>query len=153
MARHLRLLLSLFFLIGANLATAEKPDEFRRFESFGEYEVHFNAFSASLIDPSTAAAYDIQRSNNRAVLNITLLKKVPGMENQAVHGRVTASAINLTGQRRDIEMREVAEGDAIYYLGEFRIHHLETYDFTVEVSPDGATEPYTVKFRQQFYTE
>lgn len=30
---------------------------------------------------------------------------------------------------------------------------METFDFTVLVTPEGHERPYTVQFRQQFYTE
>lgn len=145
--RRLLLLLSLALLFSTSSLQAEQS------KSFGEYVVHYNALSASLLSPSVAQAYDIQRSNNRAVLNITILKQNGENDGTPTHAQVTASAINLTGQRRDITMREVQESDAIYYIGEFRVHHLETYDFTIDVTPDGKSAPYKVEFRQQFYTE
>ena len=49
-------------------------------------------------------------------------------------------------------MLEDPEG-AIYYIGELPVHNLETYNFTVEVQPEGEADPLIVKFRQQFYTE
>lgn len=147
--RRLLLLLSCVLFFAALPAQAQQSQE------FGPYEVHYNALNASLLPPQVAQAYDIQRSNNRAVLNISVLRKQSESENDAVpvHARIQASAINLTGQRRNIELREVGESDAIYYLGEFRVHNLETYNFTLLVTPDGNSEPYEVKFRQQFYTE
>ena len=122
-------------------------------QSFGDYSVHYNALSASLLSPQVAQAYDIQRSNQRAVLNISVLRENAENDATPVHAQVTASAINLTGQRRDIKLREVQENEAIYYIGEFRVHNLETYNFTIEVTPDGKQNPYKVEFRQQFYTE
>ena len=145
--RPLLMVFCLFLLLGANISHAQRAQD------FGEYVVHFNALNASLIPPQVAQAYDIQRSSSRAILNITVLRKVLDTPNNPVHARVKASAINLTGQRREIDMREVTEDGAIYYLGEFRVHNMETYDFTIEVTPDGTEQPYTVKFRQQFYTE
>ena len=67
---------------------------------------------------------------------------------------VTASGRNLTGQTRKVDMREIKEGDdAIYYIGELSVRNMETFDFTVMVTPEGKSKPFTVKFRQQFYTE
>ena len=60
----------------------------------------------------------------------------------------------MTGQLREIEIRELKDTEgAIYYIGEFPIHNLETYNFSVNVQPEGEAEPLLVKFRQQFYTE
>ena len=73
---------------------------------------------------------------------------------QPVAARISASGTNLTGQRRDIELREIKEpGGAIYYVGQFPVHNLETYVFEVTVAIEGESEPLDVRFKQQFYTE
>jgi len=116
---------------------------------FGEYTVHYNALNTSQLTPQVAQTYGIQRSSSRAMLNITVLHN-----DQPVNAAVTAGGKNLTGQLREIDMRRVEEGgDAIYYIGEFRVNNLETFDFTVNVSPEGSGENFEVRFRQQFYTE
>ena len=70
-----------------------------------------------------------------------------------MHAKVTATARNLSGQLRDIDMKEVDDQGAIYYLGQIRVRNEETFDFTVNITPDGEEEPIVVKFRQQFFTE
>jgi len=123
-------------------------------ETFGNYEVHYNTLNADQIPAQVAQGYGIRRSANRALLNITVIEKSAGGAGTAVKAGVTATAINLTGQRRDIEMREILEGDdAIYYIGELPIHNMETYNFTVQVKLDQEPKPFELKFRQQFYTE
>ncbi|MNC90859.1 hypothetical protein D3C83_70120 [compost metagenome] len=72
----------------------------------------------------------------------------------AARAVVKAGARNLTGQLREIDMREINEAnEAIYYVGEFRVNNMEMFDFTVQITPEGSTAPLEVKFRQQFYTE
>jgi len=125
-------------------ATAQQAME------FDGYTIHYNALSSSLITPEVAQAYGISRSDSRALINISVLKK----NSDAARASVTATGRNLTGQTRQVEMREVNEGDgAIYYIGELSVRNMETFDFTVLVTPQGNNKPYTVKFRQQFYTE
>ena len=46
-----------------------------------------------------------------------------------------------------------ANGEAIYYIGELPVHNLETYQFKLEITPEGESEELLVDFRQQFYTE
>ena len=117
---------------------------------FDDYTIHYNALSSSLITPEVAKAYGIRRSDSRALINISILNK--GGDASKAH--VTATGRNLTGQTRNVDMREISEGDgAIYYIGELSVRNMETFDFTVLVTPDGNEKPYTVKFRQQFYTE
>ena len=123
-------------------------------QEFGDYIVHYNALSSSLITPEVAKAYGIRRSDSRALMNISVLKNAEGQTAKAVKAKVTASGRNLTGQTRNVEMREIDDGDgAIYYIGELSVRNMETFDFTVMVSVEGQSEPFNVKFRQQFYTE
>lgn len=128
--------------------------EAQQSQDFGDYVVHYNALNTNFIPPQVAQGYGIKRSSSRALLNLTVLKKVMDNPGTPVRAEVSASGTNLTGQRREIEIRELKDTEgAIYYIGEFPIHNLETYNFTVEVQPAGEAEPLLVKFRQQFYTE
>ena len=131
-------------------ALAAMPVIAQQAMEFDEYTIHYNALSASLITPEVAKAYGIRRSDSRALINISVLKG----SDDAVKAQVTATGRNLTGQTRNVDMREINEGDgAIYYIGELSVRNMETFDFTVLVTPQGKDRPYTVKFRQQFYTE
>jgi len=123
-------------------------------QEFGDYIIHYNALNSSLITPEVAKAYGIRRSDSRALINISVLKNVENQLATAVKAKVTASGRNLTGQTRNVDMREIDEGDgAIYYIGELSVRNMETFDFTVVVLVEGQSKPFNVKFRQQFYTE
>ena len=140
--------LTLFTILISSPAIAQQAQE------FGDYVVHYNALSSSLITPEVAKAYGIRRSNSRALINISVLKTTAEQAATAVKAAVTTSGRNLTGQTRNVEMREVDDGDgAIYYIGELSVRNMETFDFTVVVIPEGQSKPLNVKFRQQFYTE
>lgn len=137
--------IALFLSVGANAQQAQ---------NFQDYTVHYNALSSSLISPEVAKVYGIRRSDSRALLNVSVLKNTGNALPTAVKATVTASARNLTGQTRKIEVREISEGDdAIYYIGELSVRNMETFNFTVMVTPEGQSKPFNVKFRQQFYTE
>lgn len=125
----------------------------QRSQDFGNYVVHFNALNTNLIPPAVAQHYEIQRSSTRALLNVSILSKVLNTPGTPVHAKVTATARNLSGQLRDIEIKEVDDQSAVYYLGQIRVRNEETFDFTVNITPDGEDEPLVVRFRQQFFTE
>jgi len=128
--------------------------EAQQAQDFGDYVVHYNALNTNLIPPQVAQGYGIQRSSSRALINITVLKKVMDTPGTPVAALVTANGTNLTGQAREIKIRKVEDSEgAIYYLGDFPVHNLETYRFTIEVAIEGEDEPLVVKFKQQFYTE
>jgi hypothetical protein len=140
--------LALLAVMLSATATAQQAQQFE------DYTIHYNALNSSLISPEVAKVYGIRRSDSRALINISVLKNAENQLPTAVKARVTASGRNLTGQTRKIEMREVNEGDdAIYYIGELTVSNMETFDFTVMVTPEGQSRPFNVKFRQQFYTE
>jgi hypothetical protein len=130
-------------LLGAPLAAQQA-------ETFGPFEVHYSAINTSQLSPTVARAYDLQRSSNRAMLNIAVLRS-GDPENEPVSAIVTARTVNLTGQRRDIEMREIRDQGAIYSIGTFRITNEEIITFRVSVQPDGYATPYEFTFQQKFY--
>ena len=96
---------------------------------------------SAILTPQVAQSYGIQRSPSRALLNVTVIRQDGAGKGSAVRAGVLASATNLTGQRRDIQLREITDGEgAVYYIGEFRVRNMETFDFTVEVTPEGESE-------------
>ena len=147
----MKTLLKALALLAIMLSATATAQQAQKFE---DYTVHYNALNSSLISPDVAKVYGIRRSDSRALINISVLKNTENQLPMAVKAKVTASGRNLTGQTRKIEMREVNErDDAIYYIGELSVSNMETFDFTVLVTPEGQNKPFNVKFRQQFYTE
>jgi hypothetical protein len=119
----------------------------------GDYVVHFSAQTTDQLTPDVARAYDILRSKNRAMLNVSIIRKSDG---QSVAGTVTVETVNLTGQLKNITMRRIEEpGEtvAIYYIGETPVANRETLIFDIKVVPEGATAPSEVRFKREFYTD
>jgi hypothetical protein len=131
-------------------AVVALPADAQQSETFGNYEVHYNTLNSNMLSPEIASAYGIQRSGTQAILNVTVLNTET---REAVEASIDVTATNLTGQRRDIELRRINDQGAIYYIGQFRIHDEETLNFDVRVLPAGSDDdPYRLTFRQQFYT-
>lgn len=122
-------------------------------QTFGDYTVFYSAFTSDSLQPSIAKTYKITRSKNRGLLSISILKKSLAPLGTPVKAKVSAEATNLTGQLKNIEIREVDDGSSIYYLSEFYVSHKEVLDFTLHIKTDSQTSPFEVKFRQQFYTK
>ena len=123
-------------------------------EDIGQHWVHYNTFNTAFLTPEVARAYGIERSGQRSLLNIAVVRKNESGLDTPVRARVNTSASNLAGQRRDLEMREIIDGDAIYYIASFRIHNRERLNFVVDVEPlDGASRRTTLRFQQTFYIE
>lgn len=122
-------------------------------KTFGDYTIHLNAFNSDTLQPNMAKAYNIIRSKNRGLLTISVVKKSKSDNGKPVRATVQAKATNLTGQLKNIEIREISDGDAVYYISEFQVADKEVLDFTIHVTPDNNGGPYTVEMRQQFFTQ
>ena len=120
---------------------------------FGDYELHFNALTTSQLTPDIAREYSIVRSENRALLNVSILRKLPDGGLQPVSGAVAASAVNLTGQLKNLLVREIREAEAIYYIAEIPVTNGETLIFTVDATPQNEASRFTVRFQKQFFTD
>jgi hypothetical protein len=146
LTRYLTLTLGLLLAItGASLYAEQAKD-------FGDYSIHYVAFTTDVLTPDVAKIYNITRSRNRAFLNISVLKKEMGSAVKPVRAKVVASATNLSAQLKNFEMRELGEQGAIYYIAEAPISDRETLKFNVTVTPEGETDTYTFTFEQQFFT-
>jgi len=122
-------------------------------KDFGQYVLHYNAMATDFLPPEVARQYRITRSRNRGMINITVLKKILGSPGQPVHAWVEVTAHNLAGQSRRISTREIRDGNAIYYIGEFGVANEETLKFSVLARPQGSQESVEVSFSQDFYTQ
>lgn len=140
------------FLLGV-LLTLSGTAGAENSQDFGDYVVHFNALNTNYLPPTVTREYGLKRSKNRGMINIAVLHKVMGTAGKPVAAEINASATNLTGQKRDIALREVREGTAIYYIGDFPISHEETLRFKIHVKPGGNSDAHEVKFSHQFFTE
>lgn len=118
------------------------------------YTIHHNAFGSDTLTPEVAKSYGIQRSKYRGLLNVSVVKDVPGSTGTPVPATVDAKIVTLTGQSSRLPMREIQEGEeAYYYIGEFPVHNAQTVDFAIEVTPQGSDNTFTMRMDQQFFTE
>ncbi len=117
----------------------------------GDLVLHYSAIASTTITPEVARQYAITRSTGRALLNVSLMRKQADGSQKAIPARVTAAVTNLNGQRQDLAVREVREGDAIYYLAEPRVGDKETLNFELSALPEGGGEAITTRFQQEFF--
>ena len=103
----------------------------------GNHIVHFSAQSTDQLPPAVAREYNIVRSKNRAMLNVSVLRKP---DNLPVSADVSVNTVNLTGQLKNVTMRKIEEpGDikAIYYIGDTTVANREVLVFDISIKPDG----------------
>jgi len=118
--------------------------------NIGDHIVHFNAQSTDQLPPEVARAYNIVRSKNRAMLNVSVIRE---SDRSAVGADVSVKTVNLTGQLKNVTLRRIDEGDAIYYIGEVAVANRETLIFDISVTPEGSDQTSDVRFKRQFFTD
>ena len=122
-------------------------------KEFGDYVIYFNAISTDLLPSEVARTYNIARSKNRVLLNVSITRKIEGEMGQPISGDINVTANNLTGQVKNLVLREIQEGDAIYYIGDIPVANAETLVFTLGIKPVNETAIYTLRFSRQFFSD
>lgn len=143
----MRLTAGLLLVAGLAFAGAASAEISKK---FGDYEVHYNALTTADLAPEVAKTYGIQRSRNRGMLTVAVLKRNALGVTQPVPAKIEARAVNLTAQMTPIEMREIKEQAAVYYIGDFPLA-TEVLRFEIRVMPEGAAGPHQFGFERRFY--
>ena len=123
------------------------------YAEIGNYVVRANAMNTIDLTPDVASAYDITRSEDRALVNLVVLRKADEIGvDTPIKANVTLSAANLTGQVKGVDIVEVVDGDSIYYLGEIAVENRETVNFDFDIRPADSDRTLLVRFSHEFYT-
>jgi len=147
MRRFASILLLLVTLIACSSTLAENSTR------FDGYTLHHNALPSVSIDPRVAAQYQITRSRYRGLLNVSVIQESPDTTGKAVNAQLEVSYRNPIGRIESIEMREIRERDAIYYIGQFPIVDGETLTFSIEARIPGLKTPLKTQLSQDFYID
>jgi hypothetical protein len=146
--RHTRRLLqSLFWLVLLSCAAAAYADS----QDFGDYTVHFIAVNSTFISPEIAAQYGIERNRRGAFLNISVLRNEADGSTTPVAATISGGKQNLMQQTGDISFKEVREGEAIYYIGQFVFSNAELLRFKVQVQPEHSGPAYDIEWTTTLY--
>ncbi len=121
------------------------------FQEFGDFQVHYNAVRTDELTADVARAYGIERSTNRVMLNVSLLRKGADGRTTPVDGTVSATAYNLNGQLKNLTMRRITEGTSVYFIGEVGISGAEILVFDIDAAPGDQSGKYSVQFKREFF--
>ena len=143
-------LFKLLFISALSLASLNSYAE--NSKEFGDYVIHYNAFRSDTISPDVAKQYGLTRASNRILINIAVLKKVLNTTGKPTSSKVTGHASNLTGQLKNLEFKEITEGNAIYYLANTKISDGEFLKFDIKIIPEGETRAARLRFDKRFFT-
>ena len=122
-------------------------------EDFGPYRVHYSVFNSTQISPEIASQYELQRANDRALVNISVNRADGDATSFGQAAKVSGTATNLTQQQQRLDFQEIDEGRARYYLAQVRHINEEMYNFRITITPKGSETPLELRFSQKLYTE
>ena len=146
---HFIKILTLFILLGFGSSSFADTEHAK---DFGDYIIHHNVFRSDMLSAEIAKSYNLTRRNNRVVVNIAVIKKVPNTTGTATAATVTGQVKNLLGQMKTIEFHRVKEDTAIYYLAEIQFTEGELLRFDIKVTPEGESRAASLKFDKRFST-
>ena len=141
----LRLTLSLLLLLASQSAGAKSLQ-------FGAFEVHYTVVNSTFVDPDVAAHYQIIRARDRAFVNLAVREQLADGSDRAVTAKMEGRTWDLF-QNQFLEFREVREGEAIYYIADFKFSDGELRFFDIAVLPAGAQRSKQIKFQHKVYVE
>lgn len=144
----LSLCLAVLFSATAIFSTSEILAEQKK--SIPGYDVHYMAYTSSMLTPEIAKNYRIQRSKTRGVVTISMLESD---SQKASAGLVRGEVRNAVGQLQSLDFQKVQEDKAVYYVATFRFADEETLNFKIELGPEKAVKIHSIDFKQQFFVE
>jgi hypothetical protein len=122
-------------------------------QRFGDYTVHYIAVNSTFIRPEIAQQYGIERNRRGAFLNIAVLKHAADGSTTPVTAAITGGRSNLMQQSSKIDFKEVREGEAIYYLGQFVFSNAELLRLSVEVQPEHSGDTHRIEWTTTLYAD
>ena len=145
---QLKLLLPLFALL-----TLAIPGRAQQSEMFGPYELHYSVVNTTFLAPEVASTYGIVRATDRAILNLAVREHLADGSTVGRTLQLQGRTWDLIQKGHDLEFTEVREGEAIYYLADFKFINEDWRFFEVVFRPEGADTTYTFELKQQLYSD
>ncbi len=139
------LLAGLFLYIPSVLA--QNKYEF----AFGNYVVYYNTFPSTFLDKNIAKNAGLTRSESRGIITIVIRQlQKDGSDKPIKAASVSGTATNLMSQVSNLKLKEIRDGDVIYYIGDFPIFKEDQLSFHISITPAGETQSQDFKFERQF---
>jgi uncharacterized protein DUF4426 len=122
-------------------------------QTFGVVTVHYSALPTERLLPAMAKSYGIARSRDRGLVNVAIERKASEGATIPVRATLAGRAVSIGGNSATLKFRELVEDGTVSYIGEFPISTPDTYTFTITITPEGTSPPYTLKFNQDFVAD
>ena len=118
---------------------------------FDQFELHHSIVYTAFLSPEVAAEYGISRGKDKAMLTLSVRDAEAGDDRgrpMAIEGRTWDLISGV-----DMDVREIREGDATYYIIPFEFLDREYRFFEFTFRPEGSERSYTHKFKRQLWRQ
>ena len=143
----MRLLTALLVLLTSSAVFAENSTK------VDGYTIHHNIITTDFLSDDVARSYGIIRSKNRAMLNVSVIKDKESSTGTPVSAKIEANMTNIYGQQSSLNLREIREEKAIYYIGTFLVRNGESLNFHLDVKPEGESKYSPAAFSEEFFID
>lgn len=130
-------------------ATQPTPPRQEAISRVGDVTIRASAVATTSLAPEVAAQYGIERRDGTVMLLVGV-RQGPEAEETALPARITATAVNLSGQRQDIVLRELRSGDLLDYVGTVEVALPDTLRFDLKIIREGGASS-AMQFSREFY--
>lgn len=139
------------FALSILLAPALSADTMETSRETDTHIFYFNVLNSSFLAPEIAQQYNIARSNYRAVLNLAVHEKTAD-GSKAIPALLEGTVTNIVQQQAKLDFQEIREGQALYYLSDFRISDDDLLTFKVTIRTHADAPGYELEFKRRVYT-
>lgn len=143
----MRLLTAMLVLLTSSAVFAENSTK------VDGYTIHHNIITTDFLSDDVARSYGIIRSKNRALLNVSVIKDKESSTGTPVSANIQANMTNIYGQQSSLNLREIREEKAIYYIGTFLVRNGESLNFHLDVKPEGESKYSPAAFSEEFFID
>ena len=116
----------------------------------GPFVLRSSAVASESVSASSAKANGIDPAPTRAILNV-VLEETTGRGRTNMRATIEASAVDLAGIRRPIEMRRAFDNGRVSYIGTFDFLPGEVLDFRIVATPEAGGDPITLTYRDRMW--
>lgn len=120
-------------------------------ERFDQFELHRSIVYSTFLSPEIAAKYGITRGSDKALLTLSV--------RDADAGETAGRPMMIKGRTwdlihaGDLELQEIREGRATYYIAAFEFLDREWRFFEFDFRPEGSDKTYRYEFKTQLWKQ
>lgn len=119
----------------------------------GDYVAHANAVRTDFLTPEIADKFEIERSNEQALITVSVQQASGSAPADPVAAEVRVTATRTEEAAEAVAMRTHRADDDIYHLGVLPIHDGERIHFEFAITPAPDADTYRFGFARDFFTD